>query len=92
MNEIKQKVELMRVKINIRDNKYKELIVYKDDDIYVLVSQFCNDNYIKEKLIEPLCNKINQSLIKLNIVTNYVQLNREDIVMLEKAKKMVKHK
>ncbi len=92
VNEIKQRVELMRVKINIKDNKYKELIIYKDDDIYETVSQFCTDNYINEKLIEPLCNKINQSLDEINIVTNYTQLNRDGVLMLEKAKQMVKHK
>ena len=92
VNEIKNKTELMRVRINIKENKFKELIVYKDQDIYALVKQFCSDNYINENLIKPLCNKINQSLIKLNLVTNNILLNREDVVMLEKAKNLIQHK
>ena len=91
-SEIKENIELIRVKINIKDNKYKELVVYKDDDIDALVNQFCDDNFINEKLKQPLINKIKQSLIKLNIVTNYLDLNKDGVVMLEKAKKFVKHK
>ena len=92
VNEIKQKVELLRVKINLRDNTYKELVVYKDDDIFLLVSQFCSDNFINENLIQPLINKIKQSLNELNIITNSVKLKREGVVLLEKAKKLVKNK
>ena len=92
VNEIKQNIELIRVKINLKDNKYKELVVYKDDDINDVVNKICNDNFINEKLKQPLINKIKQSLIKLNIVTNYLDLNKDGVVMLEKAKKFVKHK
>ena len=92
INENKDKIELIKIQINLRNNQFKELIVYKDDDINLLVKQFCSDNGINENLIEPLVNKIKQSLIKLNIVNNYVQLNRDEIVMLEKAKKILKNK
>ena len=92
VNEIKQKSEILRVKINLRDNTYKELVVYKDDDLFLLVSQFCDENFINEKLKQPLINKIRQSLNELNIITNSVKLKREGVVMLEKAKKLVKNK
>ena len=92
INENKDKIELIKIQINLRNNQFKELIVYKDDDINLLVKQFCSDNGINENLIEPLIHKIKQSLIKLNIVNNYVQLNRDEIVMLEKAKKILKNK
>ena len=92
VNENKQNIELIRIKINIKDNKYKDLVVYKDDDINSLVEKFCDDNCINKKLKQPLINKIKQSLIKLNYITNYLTLNRDEVVMLEKAKKIVKHK
>ena len=91
-NENKDKMELIKIQINLRNNQFEELIIYKDDDINLLVRQFCNDNGINENLIEPLVNKIKQSLIKLNIVNNYVQLNRDGVVMLEKAKNILRNK
>ena len=92
VSENKEKNELMRIQIHLKNNQCKDLVVYKDDDINSLVEQFCTDNFLSENLVEPLINKIKQSLIKLNIVNNYVQLNRDGVILLEKAKKMVKHK
>ena len=92
VNKITKKVELMKIKINLNDNKYKELVIYKDDDINELVNQFCCDNSINEKLNQLLINKIKHSLNKLNIITNYVELNRDGVVMLENAKNLVKIK
>ena len=93
--ENKNKNELMRIQINLRNNQIRELIVYKDykdEDIKLLVKQFCDDNCINENLVEPLVNKINEGLSKINIVSNCVQLNRDGVVMLEKAKKILKNK
>ena len=94
-SENKEKIELMKIQIHLKNDQCKDLIVYKDDkddDISSSVKQFCIDNFISENLIEPLISKIKQSLIKLNIVNNYMQLNRNEIVLLEKAKKLAKHK
>jgi len=90
VNEKKNKKEVMRVKINIKEDKYKELIIYKDDDIIEVVKQFCNDNFIDEKLVNPLCNKIKKSLNEIDLVTNKVNLSRDSVLMLEKAKNLIK--
>lgn len=92
VNEIKHKKELIKLKINIKENKYKELIIYKDDDINKTVSQFCNDNFISDKLIEPLCNKIKKSLLEINYVSNNMKLDKDSILMFEKAKKLMHNK
>ena len=92
VNENKEKMELMKIQMHLRDGQCKDLVVNKDDDINSLVKQFCTDNFINDNLVEPLINKIKQSLVKLNIVNNCVELNRDGVVMLEKAKKMLKHK
>ncbi len=88
-NESNHKKELIRVKINIKEST-KELIIYKDDDIYNMVLAFCNDNNIDEKLIIPLYNKINRSLNKLKEVKNIMILNREDMVLLNSLKNNLK--
>ena len=90
-NESNHKNELLRVKINTKENKSKELIIYKDEDIYNVVLAFCNENNIDEKLAIPLYNKINQSLNKLKEVTNYMILNKEDILLLNSAKKIIQN-
>ena len=91
-NEVKHKKEILKLKINIKEDKYKELIIYKEDDINQIVQEFCNDNFINEKLIEPLCNKIKQSLSKIEQVTNNARLSRDSVLMLEKAKKYIQNK
>ena len=88
----KAKKEVSRVKINIKEDKFKELIIYKDDDILEVIKKFCNDNSIDEKLIIPLGNKIKKSLNKIDLVTNKIKLNRDSVIMLEKAKKIIQNK
>ena len=90
VNEKKNKKEVMKVKINIKEDKFKELIIYKDDDVIEVVKQFCNDNFIDEKLVNPLCNKIKKSLSEIDLVTNQVKLSRDSVLMLEKAKNLLK--
>ena len=92
MNEVKHKKELLKLKINIKEDKYKELTIYKEDDINQIVQQFCNENLLNENLIEPLCNKIKQSLSKIEQVTNGAKLSRDSVLMLEKAKKYIQNK
>ena len=92
VNEKKDKIELLRIQINLKDNQCIDLVVYKDDDINLVITKFCYDNNINENLIEPLINKVKQSLNKLNIVYNCVELDKDGVVMLEKAKTLLKNK
>ena len=86
-NDSKQKNELIKIKINTKDNELKELIIYKDEDIETIVNNFCNDNNIDNQFIIPLCNKINQSINEINFVTNNLELNKDDIMLLNNTKK-----
>jgi len=92
VNEKKDKIELLRIQINLKDNQCADLVVYKDDDINLVVTKFCYDNNINENLIEPLINKIKQSLNKLNIVYNSIELDKDGVVMLEKVKTLLNNK
>ena len=90
-NDSKQKNVLIKIKINTKKNVLKELIVYKDEDIESIINNFCNDNNIDEKLVIPLCNKINQSLNEINFVINNLELNKDDVMLINKAKKIVQN-
>ena len=56
------KEEIIRLNLNVGENESKELVLYKDDDIKTKVIEFCNENDINKRLIEPLYKKINRSL------------------------------
>ena len=62
INEEEKNDELLRIRVNLNENDYKELVICKNDVIYKKVEEFCNVNNINTKLIDPLYNKINQSL------------------------------
>ena len=83
--------ELLKVKINVNGNQMEELVIYKDEDIYNLIVIFCKKNNIGEKFIMPLYNKIIQSLKKLNYLKNNMELNRNDIMVLNSARKYVEN-
>ena len=83
--------ELLKVKINVNGNQMEELVIYKDEDIYNLIVIFCKKNNIGEKFIMPLYNKIIQSLKKLNYLQNNMELNRNDIMVLNSARKYVEN-
>ena len=87
INGEKPKERLLKVKINI-NNKKLELIIFKDDNdenIKETIKKFCENNYIDNKLYQPLLNKVNQSLIQINNINN-LQLNKNQIYILDKAK------
>ena len=87
LNGEKPREKLLKVRINI-NNKKLELTLYKDandENIKEAVRKFCEDNYIDNKLYEPLFNKVNQSLIQINNINN-LQLNKNQIYILDKAK------
>ena len=92
VNEKKDKIELLRIQISLKDNQYTDFVVYKDDDINIVVKKFCYDNNINENLIEPLINKIKQSLNKLTIVYTSIELDKDGVVMLEKVKTLLNNK
>ena len=85
--EEEKKEEILKIKINISDDQCKEFILCKDDDIFEKVVEFCNDNSISEKLVQPLYNKVNQSLNTLEIIYNSnLPLNKNDFLILNKVK------
>ena len=93
VNEIKPKKEMIKLKINLKEDKYEELIIYKEDNIDEKVKEFCNDYSIDEKLVNPLTNKIKQSLKQIELITNNkIKLSRDSVLLLEKAKKIIKNK
>jgi len=87
VKEEEKKEEILKIKINISDDQCKEFILCKDDDILEKVVEFCKDNCINEKLVQPLYNKVNQSLITLEIINNNnLPLNKNDFLILNKVK------
>ena len=93
VNEIKQKKEVMKLKINLKEDKYIQLIIYKEDNIDEVVKEFCNLNNIDKELVNPLINKIKQSLKQIELITNNkIKLSRDSVLLLEKAKKRIQNK
>ena len=85
INKDEKKDELLRIRVNVSDNQYKELVICKNDKIYKKVEEFCKVNFINDKLIGPIYNKINQSLNALKIINNFA-LNENDLLFLYKIK------
>ena len=75
--------------MNVGENETKELILYKDDDIRTKVIEFCNENSINKRMIEPLYRKINRSLDTLENFNNNFSLNKDDIMVLNKVNSIV---
>ena len=85
----KKKNELLKIRINVSEKQYKELVICKNDDVNKKVIEFCNDNFINEKLIEPLVNKVNQGLNTLKLVNNNFLLNENDFIILNKLRNVL---
>ena len=83
------KEEILNIKVNVGENETKELILYKDDDIRTKVIEFCNENSINKRMIEPLYRKINRSLDTLENFNNNFSLNKDDIMVLNKVNSIV---
>ena len=83
------KEEILRIKVNVGENESKELILYKSDDIKIKVIEFCNENGINKRMIEPLYKKINRSLNTLENFNNNFSLNKDDILVLNKLNSIV---
>ena len=84
INEEEKNDELLRIRVNLNENDYKELIICKNDVIYKKVEEFCNNNNINKKLIDPLYNKINQSLNTIRNINNNLNLNNNDLSIINK--------
>ena len=80
------KEEIIRLNLNVWENESKELVLYKDDDIKTKVIEFCNENDINKRLIEPLYKKINRSLDTLKKLNNNFEVNRDELLILNKLK------
>ena len=89
-HEEKKKDELLRIRVNVSEKQYKELVICKKDDVNKKIVEFCNENFINEKLIKPLLNKVNQSLNTLKTINNNYILNENDSVILNKLKEYYK--
>ena len=81
-----KKEELLKIRVNVSDTQCKELVICQNDDINERVEKFCNDNGINKEIVEPLINKINQSLIILETINNNMVLNKNDYLILNKIK------
>jgi hypothetical protein len=88
-HEEMKKDELLRIRVNVSEKQYKELVICKKDDVNKKVIEFCKENFITEKLIEPLLNKVNQSLNTLKIINNNYSLNENDFVILNKLRNII---
>ena len=84
-NEEDKKEEILKIRINVSEGDSKELVIFKEDDVRERVEEFCKENNIREKLIEPLYNKVNKSLNALEIINN-MSLNKNDFFILNKIK------
>ena len=82
--ENEKKEEIIKLKINVRDG-VKELVICKDEDIDNAINKFCKQNFIDERLIEPLINKIKNSIIKIESIKN-LELDKKDISIINKLK------
>ena len=80
------KEEIIRLNLNVGENESKELVLYKDDYIKTKVIEFCNENDINKRLIEPLYKKINRSLDTLKKLNNNFEVNRDELLILNKLK------
>ena len=89
INEEEKNDELLRIRVNLNENDYKELVICKNDVVYKKVEEFCNGNNINKKLIDPLCNKINQSLNTIRIISNNLHLSDNDLLAINKFRNNV---
>ena len=83
-----KKEEILKIKINIKGN-IKELIIYKDDeDINTIINKFCQENKINSQLKKPLLDKIKNSIETSNNFLNKLVLDKEDIEIINKLRKI----
>ena len=86
VNEEEKNEEVLKIRLNVGDNQCKELVLSKNDDINETILDFCKNNNIHENLIEPLVNKINQSLNTLEVIKSNMTLDKNEFLILDKVK------
>ena len=86
VNEEEKNEEVLKIRVNISENQCKELILFKNDDINEKVLDFCKNNTISENFIEPLVNKINQSLKTLEVIKTNMTLDKNEFLILDKVR------
>ena len=86
INEEENKDELLRIRINLSDSQFLELVINNNDNISEKVEEFCKTNFMNDKLFLPLYNKVKQSLEALKIVKNKLSLNENDFLILNKLR------
>ena len=86
VNEEEKNEEVLKIRVSISDTEYKELVLCKNDDISEKVLDFCKNNNISENLLEPLVNKISQSLITLELIKSNMTLDKKEFLILDKVK------
>ena len=71
------------------ESENKTFVLYKDDDVEMRVIEFCNENRVNKRLIEPLYKKINRSLDILKKFNDNFSFNKEELLELNKLKNLV---
>ena len=75
--------------MNLGESENKTFVLYKDDDVEMRVIEFCNENRVNKRLIEPLYKKINRSLDILKKFNDNFSFNKEELLELNKLKNIV---
>ena len=75
--------------MNLGESENKTFVLYKDDDVEMRVIEFCNENRVNKRLIEPLYKKINRSLDILKKFNDNFSFNKEELLELNKLKNLV---
>ena len=83
------KEEIIRINLNVGESENKTFVLYKDDDVEMRVIEFCNENRVNKRLIEPLYKKINRSLDILKKFNDNFSFNKEELLELNKLKNIV---
>ena len=83
------KEEIIRINLNLGESENKTFVLYKDDDVEMRVIEFCNENRVNKRLIEPLYKKINRSLDILKKFNDNFSFNKEELLELNKLKNIV---
>lgn len=83
--EIK-KEEILKVNIKI-NNEIKEITVYKNDDVKVIVEKFCKENEIEGRMVTAIAERLKKSIESIDLVVNN-KLSERDIKLIKNIKEL----
>ena len=86
LTDTKTKEEVMKVCFKL-DNETKELIIYKNEDINLIVEQFCKENKLEQRLSKAIKDKVRKSIESVKQIINN-KLNEKDINLLKNIKEL----